>query len=178
MSALITAAFALKRLFSHLHSPFFFFFFFRFQASWAHRRDRRVCCNSVKWHTRTHAHGPAPFPSLLCWAEGSGCWRVTTTLLCCTCLHFSGKLGLVFADRGCSKEEKKKKFRPRSFYFYSSHNRKSTDISEASSCDQHFYSHRCSTNDWQHFWNAQSRLYQSCRLIRRRHLIWTNYAET
>lgn len=107
MSALITAALALKRLFSL--SCLHHFFLFRFQASWAHRRDRRVCCNSAKWHTRARARTrTSPFPSLLCWAEGSGCWRVTTTLLCSTCLHFTRKLGLVFADRGCSKKKKKK----------------------------------------------------------------------
>lgn len=132
------------------------FSFFRFQA---YRRDRRVCCNSAKWHTRAHIHArpwTSPFPSLLWCAEGSGCWRVTTTLLCTTCLHFSRKLGLVFAAEVVVRREKK--VGPRSSCFPSSHDRK-VRISEASSCEQHFYSHRCSTNDWQHFWNVQSRVF-------------------
>lgn len=49
--------------------------------------DRCVCCNisvqsecSTQAHTYTHRDQPLPVPALLC-AEGSGCWRVTTTLL-------------------------------------------------------------------------------------------------
>lgn len=157
------------------------------------QRQTCVLQSDTGTHTRARARLPAclparstrtsPFPSLLRSAEGSGCWRVTTTLLCSTCLHFSRKLGLVFADAGCSKKEegeRKKKVRPRFFCFHTSHDRKSTIISEASSCDGHFYSHRCSTNDWQHFWNAQSRVWfglvwfwnQRCRLTRSRRLIW------
>lgn len=61
-------------------------------------RDRCVCVTLLTLHTHIHTGReraqPLPVPALLR-AEGSGCWRVTTTLLFSTCcLQFSRKLGL------------------------------------------------------------------------------------
>lgn len=88
--------------------------------------DRCVCCNisvqsecSTQAHTYTHRDQPLPVPALLC-AEGSGCWRVTTTLLFSALVYSSvGNSGSPW-QAAVVVDKKKGVKKPRFFCFHSS----------------------------------------------------------